>query len=194
MIAIRIASLAVAITLTVPVDTLAQQATFLAPGTRVRVSAPAVAGKRLEGTVARLDADTMVVRSDGWGADLAVPLGSVTALDVSGGRKSRALKFGGIGAAIGAVVGTFLMIVDEGTSAPDVDITDDEAPVEWVAGPVWQKVRYPVVSAAAGFGIGAIIGAAFPGERWEAVPLEGLRISVAPLPAKGVVLSASFTP
>ncbi len=191
--AIRIASLAAAIVLAAPVGLLAQDATSLALGTRVRVSAPAVAGQRLEGTVARLDADTIVVRSDGWGTDLAVPLGSVTALDVSRGRKSRALRFGGIGAAIGAVVGTFLMIVDEGTSAPTVRITDEEAPVEWVARPVWQKVRYPLLSAAAGFGIGAIIGVAFPGERWEAVPLEGLRVSVTPQPAPGINLSASFT-
>jgi hypothetical protein len=192
MMAVRIASLAAAIVLAAQVDSLAQQAT-LAPGARVRVSAPAVAGQRLEGTVARLDADTIVVRSVGWGTDLAVPLGSVTALDVSRGQKSRALRFGGIGAAIGAVVGTFLMIVDEGTSAPNVHINDEEAPIEWVARPVWQKVRYPLLSAAAGFGIGAIVGVAFPGERWEAVPLEGLRVSVTPQPASGINLSASFT-
>jgi hypothetical protein len=193
MMAIRIASLAAAIVLAAPVDTLAQQATFVAPGARVRVSAPSVAGQRLVGTVARLDADTIVVRSDGWGNDLAVPLGSVTALDVGRGRQSRALRFGGIGAAIGAVIGTFLMIVDEGTSAPNVQITDEEPPLEWVARPVWQKVRYPLLSAAAGFGIGAIIGVAFPGERWEAVPLEGLRLRVTPQPASGINLTASFT-
>jgi hypothetical protein len=193
MMPIKIASLAAAIVLTAQVNALAQQATFVAPGARVRVSAPAVAAQRLEGIVARLDADTIVVRSDSWGTDLAVPLGSVTALDLSRGRKSRALKFGGIGAAIGAVVGTFLMIVDEGTSAPTVRITDEEPPAEWVARPVWQKVRYPLLSAAAGFGIGAIIGVAFPGERWEAVPLEGLRVSVTPQPASGISLSASFS-
>jgi hypothetical protein len=85
----RIASLVAVLVVTAPLALVAQQEPPVAPGDRVRVSAPSVVEMRVVGFVASLDRDTLVLNAEGGAVLLTVPFASVTALEVYRGRKSR---------------------------------------------------------------------------------------------------------
>jgi hypothetical protein len=92
-----------------------------------------------------------------------IPLASVTALEVSRGRKSRWLIAAGIGVFGGAVFGAAT-----GTSM-EADFSD----------------RDKRIIAATGLGlagglVGGLVGSAIKTDRWEEVPLDQFRVSIAP--------------
>ncbi len=143
------------------------------PGARVRVTghfcqpfySNCVGGspQQYVGTLVNWDADTLVMES---GNIFALPLESVTTLEVSAGRRSQTGLGAGIGALIGAVIGA----------------------VGGAAGCTGGGFVSPGGCAFAGglvFGIGgallgAVVGTATKTDRWVAVPLDRLRVSVGP--------------
>ncbi|UCE18094.1 MAG: hypothetical protein JSV84_14720 [Gemmatimonadota bacterium] len=81
----------------------------IVPGTRVRISAPNLYVRKLEGTVVVLESDTLILKTDISPDRMAIPLGLVESFYISRGRVHRGkngLKGAGIGFLIGGA-GTF---------------------------------------------------------------------------------------
>lgn len=178
----RIVSLTVALLLTASVDLLAQQNPPVAPGDRVRVSAPSIGIERLVATVLVLKPDTVVVRNR---EPLALPIASLTKLDVSRDRKSRA-RFGMIigfwvGAAAGAVIAGSLENTED-SEFPDVN--PDETVGALLGG--------ALLGGLAGAGLGALVGSTIKTDRWEPVPIDRLRVGVVPDRDRWLALSVRF--
>lgn len=155
----RIASLVAALVLAAPFTVLAQQESVLAPGDRIRVTAPAMGVEQLVCTLSAFSADSVVVEDRD--TLLSLPLASVTKLEVYRGQQLRGgnravtglLVGGGAGALFGLIIG-----------APEAG--------DWGA-------RYvlggALIFAGLGGAVGAFIGAAVRQrrlvERWEPVLL-----------------------
>ncbi len=182
MIAPTVACLAAALIFTASVDLLAQQDAPVAPGARVRVSAPSIVNKRLVGTVVALKVDTLVVDAKGRRGPLALPLAFVTGLEVSRGRKSNVGKGAGLGFLAGAFGGAILGLVtyEECTGFCPVD-----------PGAGGTALILAVVLGGVGAGLGAVIGAVIPSERWETVPLDRIRVGLIRHERLGLTVSAS---
>jgi hypothetical protein len=138
-------------------------------GDRVRVTAPDV--RRREGTVQLLTTDSLVMRLPGYGGTpnrLAIPLASVTRLELSMPGGSRAGQGALTGLAIGGVGGAIVA----GTACAGDQLLEDAA--------VGCALVGAVFFGAGGALVGAIIGAMTTGTRWEEVPLDRLRLQVAP--------------
>ncbi len=133
-------------------------------GDRVRVTAPDV--RRREGTVQLLTTDSLVMRPV-YGARLvAIPLASVTRLEVSRGQKSRVGRGAGIGLLGGGLLG---YVISLGGCESGFILTREECiGVSTVGG--------AVVGTLLGLGVGAVTKT----DRWEEVPLERLRVSLVP--------------
>ncbi len=119
--------------------------------------------QRYVGTFVTWEADTLVTESNG--DILAVPLNSLTTLEVSAGRRSQAGSGAGIGGVTGAVVG----VVSGFDSCTDGFV--DPGACALVGG---------LVFGVAGALLGALIGATVKTERWGSVPLDRLRVGVSP--------------
>ena len=181
----RHATILVAILAFVPLaSATAQEPPPVKVGDRVRVTAPDV--RRREGTVQLLTTDSLVMRPvygawpvysayvapkySAYGAPnrLAIPLASITSLELSTPGGSRM----GQGALIGLAIGGIGGAVAAGTACGSDPWFRDAAGA----------------CAAIGFGVfgasgallGAIVGAMITGTRWEEVPLDRLRVSVGP--------------
>jgi len=137
----------------------------------------------VRGTFVGLGADSLEFRSSLTNEINRVPIDRLTRFDRRRSRNAgegavRGLKWGApIGGAFGLAVGAACADADEwwlydGCSAGEV-------------------VLVSVVMAGVGGGIGALIGAALPGERWEPVSLQALRLGVASK-GGGVAWSVSF--
>lgn len=139
----------------------------LSPGNRVRVTAPKFFQKiklsrplrkktRIVGTVMAVNADTLSLRIKKQSEPLMIPLSYLKKIEVSRGKKSRAIK----GAFVGFLVGfataeavcADIRYEDSGTMGPD----------QWACG--------LLIGGPAGGVIGAVMGAASKGDRWEEVP------------------------
>lgn len=159
----------------------AQEAPPIVPGARIRVSAPSFSRDRLIGTVASKSADTLVVKVENGAAPLSIPLVSITRLEVSRGKVARgvnALKGAGIGLLVGAGVGVVAGLV-----------IDDPQNNEITAG-AWALFGAGVLGGA-GLLTGGIVGFARSNERWKKVPLERVRLGLAPHDGR-VALLATF--
>ena len=143
-----------------PTESAAQEPLVLEPGVRVRVTA-LDCGLRGQATEFRaLRADTLVLDTT------ECPLASVTRFDVSQGQKSHTLLGAGIGlaaGALGAVV--FCEVVEKGSC----ELFDDDIRLEAAL----------ITGAIVGLA-GGIVGNFIKTDRWEEVPLERLRVSLAP--------------
>lgn len=174
MIAPRIAFLVAALVLPASVDLPAQQEPPVAPGDRVRVTARNIDPDPLVGTLVALGADTCVLEVKSRAEPLALPLASVTKLEVSRERRSKA----GIGATVGfiggALAGAVIAIasLDEecGVLSPDCDLNEDLESIAPAA----------VLGGLAGIGVGVLVGSVLKVDRWEEVPLDRLRVSIMP--------------
>lgn len=164
---------------------LGQESRPLDSGAQIRFT---LAGQGVEdvavsGTFVNLSADSLAFRSTLTNDIRTVPIERLTSFDRRSSRTAgegavRGLKWG---APIGGVFG-----LAAGVACADQD--------EWWAYydcSAGEVVLVSVVMAGIGGGIGALIGAALPGERWEPVSLEALRLGVASTRG-GVAWSVSF--
>ncbi len=130
-------------------------------GSRVRITVHKPEKHSLVGTLVSADADSLRFTTDTGGV-VAVPVASVSRLERSRGRRSNAgrgaLTFGLIGGAAGLVLGI-------AAAADNTGWGIDFGP-EAVVGAT-------VLMGATGAGLGALIGAASKGERWEPVTAPG---------------------
>jgi hypothetical protein len=179
----RIVSVVAALVLTAQAALFAQQEPPVAPGDRVRVTAPTVGRDPLVGTLDELRADTCVLWIEGGAEPLALPLGSVTSLEVSRGRKSNTLAGAGIGLLIGGVGGTTLGLVVGLQCEGDCPSPPGLLPAAIFGG----------IGAGFGLLIGTAIGAASGTERWEVVDLQSVRVGLTPHGRRGLAVSVSVT-
>ena len=145
----------------------AQETPLVKPGDRVRVTAPDQALSKYTGTLAGVYGDTLRLDT------LHVPLQSVTRLDVHRGQKSKAGTGALIGAGVGAAAGVITALVVCAEDNRDCEnagsgLTAAAALVLGVGG------------ALLGAGLGAVVGSNVKVDRWEEIPLDRLRVSVAP--------------
>jgi hypothetical protein len=165
--------------------TLGQESTVLNSGTRIRFTLAEQSrnDSAISGTFVNLNADSLAYRSALTNEVKMVPIDRLTSFDRRRSRDAgegamRGLKWG---APIGGVFG-----LAAGVACADQD--------EWWAYydcSAGEVVLVSVVMAGIGGGIGALIGAALPGERWEPVSLQAMRLGVASREG-GVAWSVSF--
>ncbi len=142
----------------------------LASGSRVRVTAPDCALRGQAATFRALRADTLVLETT------ECPMASVTRLDVSRGQKSHARLGAGIGFAAVALGTVVLCSTDEcNTIGSDKDET----------------LAFALIFGALGGVAGGITGYFIKTDLWEEVPLERLRLSLAPQREGGFALGVS---
>ena len=147
------------------------------PGARVRITAPGVVAGRYVGTVLSRPADTVVVANSG-GAQVRVPIASMTSLEVSRGKSRMAGFTRGLmwGAPIGLGFGLVTMSTVDGTDQGD--------------GQTWGQGEWAAYSALSGAIWGGIIGAVVGRERWDAY-LPQARVGVMPH-GRGARVGAAF--
>lgn len=173
-----------------------QRVSPLAPGQRVRVTCPAAGIWQATGNFQRMEDDSLVLlvhpqranRSDpGTVPDstrvVRVPTSGVTSLEAYRGRGTstlRILAMSAGGLAVGAGVGWGIgkAIDDSCDSGLCLDLAQG-----WGAG----------IGAGVGLLAGLVMGSLIKTDKWEEVPLEGLRVSVGPEQGSfGIGLSVAF--
>lgn len=145
----------------------------LIPGTRVRVTAPALAPKPLVGTIKKLSDDAIDLAVKGRDDVISVPRASVIRLEVSRGRNR------GKGALIGGAA-----LATVGIVWGAVGCHGSEFP-PWLCATI-----LGVPGLVVGAGVGALVGS---GEHWNELPSDRFRVTLAPTPGRGVALSMRFT-
>jgi hypothetical protein len=147
-------------TLLVPLARLkAQAAPVLEPGVRVRVSTAPQASKPawIVGTVITVTGDRLAIRpQDDSGGPIDIARNTVTRLELSRGRHSKALTGLGVGFLAGAGVGAIFGSVVLGGR----DIAPSDA-----------KLIGAGLVGGAGALIGLVVGASSQSERWQSVPV-----------------------
>lgn len=157
---------------------LAAQATQLAPGTRVRVTAPELGIEKQATTFQALRNDTLVVAAD---STMHCPVASITRLEVLGGRRRHTWLGAGIGAGVGLVAGAATGAII--CADPDV----------WCSATGEAAALGAGIGVASGALLGAGVGALFKTDRWEEVPLDRVRLSLRPRWRGGAVrISIAF--
>ena len=167
------------------IQLLAQDELRLVPGMRVRVTASKflqrVKGvsisraRRIEklryvGRVVTLNADTLVIRAQGWDESFFIPFEHLKKLELSRGRKSNLGKGAKVGFLVGAGLGAIFGVVAGAGNCLGLDDSAD---------PDGCSINLGIYTGAAfgilGMGFGAGVGAAHPGEVWQEVSLEELQ-------------------
>jgi hypothetical protein len=164
--------LAVALFLTRPFELAAQQEPPVQAGDRVRVRATRLSPRYVDGTLLSLSPDSFVIRVEDRAERLAIPLASLKKLEVRRGRKSHWVRGALVGLAFGAAMGS---VAFHGLFGRDCAVGSQE----WC----WVQAR-TLLGAVMGTGIGAGVGASITSERWEAVPLDELRVGLGSRPAR----------
>ncbi len=127
--------------------------------------------RRYVGTFVAWKGDTLVVETKGY--TLALPLDSVTKLDVSRGRKTNTGEGAVIGLLVGGVVGAVIGYASY-----------EECVGGWACfgdlGPGVNVAAGGVIGGLGGLVAGAFIGLAIETDRWQEVPLDRLRVSLGP--------------
>ena len=137
-------------------------------GARVRIKAPSFSSERIEGTITKVGADTLSLRSRG--AVLDILRGSILSMQVRRGYKSRAL----LGSVLGLFAGTYScmgIIVAAGGTLDSEKQTFGEA--------IYQSCLISL-SAAVGTFIGYKFGKRFRRGKWKKVSTENLRLGYLP--------------
>jgi hypothetical protein len=154
----------------------AQEPPVLEPGQRIRVRVTDDHVKRMDGIVAAIGPDTLVLHVERFRVDArgrrttdsvrtAVPLAEVVSIARHVGRRSRP----GRGALIGGLSACLLGL---GSSAAYYS-SDEDGYAGYVFGGA-------VVVGAIGAGVGWIIGSAVTTDQWEDIPLDRVRAGIAP--------------
>jgi hypothetical protein len=164
---------------------LAAQAASLPDGTRLRVTAPCEdrpASCTIAGEVRRLSGDTAWLDVGGVVTDVA--LGTTSSVEMSSGFRRHRLAGAGVGFAVAAAF-TYPLLGGSSTcdSSADDDAIGGEACLLLMMG-----------GGVVGAGLGTLIGHFVRTERWTEVPVESLRVSVAPGARGRVGMTLSFRP
>ena len=182
---ITVPLVALAVALASP-SALAQPAGSAGPtlgaGTRIRVTAaPPITA--FIGAVVTQSADTLVFRRDADGSTVAVPVGQVSRLDMSGGTRTHKLRGATIGLLAGVGIGALLGLA----TGPD------QCTGECLFGPQFAAAVVGTAGGVVGALVGTLIGARST-EIWNPVPSAAgaARIGIAPTPRGGVALTASL--
>ncbi len=177
----RIASLVAMLVIVAPPDLFAQQAMPVAPGDRVRLSAPGVVAGQVVGTIKELSPDTCVLQVEGRPWPVVLPLGSVTQLEVSRGHESKSrmgiLVGGGLGFLGGYLVGTQTSLCETCGGSDEKQKTG---------------LAFGTICGLLGAAAGGELGAKSRAERWEEVPVEQLRVTIRPYGDDGLAITASL--
>ncbi len=172
----RMASLVAALAVTTSACSGYVADTSIAPGDRVRVTAPSMDLDKGVGTVAALETETLVVSIEERADALEVPLAVVRKLEVHRGQKRKTVTGATIGGLSTLAVGGVLMAL--WCSTEECDATGQA---------VWL-----LFSALPGAGIGALIGLAIQTDRWENVPLDDIRVGLLPGTPHAVAVSGTL--
>ena len=179
-----LAVLAVALYLPVVAD---GQTPTVAPGARIRVTAPSRDLERHVTTVLEVRDDSVVVGASG--NSRALELASITALDISAGTRRQTAKGAMLGLAIGVVTGALIGAASYEECVPESFLD--------CFGASGSREEEATLGAAlfggAGLVIGAIVGTLNRTDRWTAVNIP-VQLAVAPTRAGGlgVALQRSF--
>lgn len=163
----------------------AQEEPLVVPGTRVRITATkyfekALIRSRVVGTVVALTTDSLVVQTKEWYGPLAIPITSVTALDVSRGLKSKIVTGAGIGFLIGGAAALMVFSYEAGDSDA---VCRDEC---------ISLLEFSIIPLAPTL-LGALIGALVEVDRWETVALPSVQIGLAPGPGPQLQVGLSIS-
>jgi hypothetical protein len=128
---------------TKPFDNEPEEDIPVEPGARVRVTAPAEGLRRYVGEYVAGDRDAVYVRGEAGVAPLAIPLTSVTLLELRTGEKRRRLLGTSVGLAAGAAVGAAFGVFNE------------------------DRALSVMVLAVPGTFVGFLVGSVLKTDRWE---------------------------
>jgi hypothetical protein len=121
------------------------------------------------GTVLALRPDTIVVDNDEL---LVLAISSLTKLEVSRGTESRARTGGIVGLVGGAVAGAVICIASQcSLTSQSGEPLEDEG--------LNSIALAAALGGVAGYGVGVLIGSTIKVDRWEDVPLDRLRVTIA---------------
>jgi len=162
-------------------QTFAQKESPLTADTPIRVSSPVFVtfktftdkkDTHFTGTVITIDADTLVIKANGWGLPVSIPLTSVSNLEVAPTKKKARFQGMLLGAWVGSAVGA--EIVQSNGKSPYIGA---------VAG--------SVVSGFAGY----LIGSLFKIKKWEQIQVRGFNStgSTQPHNRSDLALTTSLT-
>ncbi len=152
----------------------------LQPGDRIRVYAPSEYQDRVVGSIWSMERDAILVKNE-TNITWCIAYPTITRLEVSRGRRSGAS--GALrGLLIGGGAGTLVGLV----AVLSTCNKDDADPLE--CGYAWDGFA---IVASIGALLGTTLGALSPGERWEGVPLERLRLQPLATPDGRFGLAAS---
>jgi len=154
----------------------------LAPGQRVRVTAPELGLARWHATLAAVDDGELVLVTD---TSRRVPLASVTRLEAYAGRRSHWLLGAGIGFLVGGGATYLVLNTPSGSTA----LCDQSANQDAISS--GECLGLMAGGALAGAGLGALVGMFFKSDKWADVPREGWRLGIVPQPNGRLALAAS---
>jgi hypothetical protein len=178
-------AVALSVLLMLPVAGVAAQSLDLAPGERVRVTAPGAGLDRQVMTVVSVGGDSVALTSRSGSRTIA--LSDVTALDVSTGKRGHMLRDGAIGLGIGALLGGVLVksASDDCPGGGEYGVCG--APVLEAEATAWGAMVFGGVGLLAGAAIGAFWDRS---DRWERSHAT-VKATIAPSRSGGVSLSFS---
>lgn len=156
----------------------------VATGDRVRVWAPSVGVEGAVGTVLALRADTIVVDND---EPLVLAISSLTRLEVSRDRQSRAGIGGIVGLIGGAVAGAVIGIASIDNPENECFSFECEHYEDYLKSIGIAAVLGGVV----GYSVGFLIGSTIKVDRWEEVPLDRLQVTIMPQRRGGLSVGLS---
>jgi hypothetical protein len=158
------------------------QETQLAPGGRVRVTAPDQGLARTEGTLEAIDGGELVLVLPA--RTRRVPIASVERLEVHAGQRSRPWRGAKIGFLVGAAAG--------GIYGFGVGAGDEGGGCDWSGSKAACGVTAALAVGAAGALVGGVVGALVKSDVWREVPVGQVRVGLAPQAGGRFALSASL--
>jgi hypothetical protein len=151
-------------------------------GRTVRVTAPSLFPKVLEGRAAALSGDTLRLEDCRPNLDLQIiPVSTITRVQVQDGRKGHTLE----GVLIGTGVGLAIWGVAE--------LSDDSDEGEFLHGLDENLSKaFLVIFTAGGAVTGGIVGTLIRSDRWRDVPVGDMKVSLVPVAGRRVGLSLAI--
>ncbi len=184
----NITLLVVVLAVTPFISVTAQQRLPVKPGDRVQVTHECSTSVRRgqtrtrcrkdRATLVTATADSLVLGVDEQGTQLAIPVASVTRLEMSRGWKRHTDEGIVYGLVLGLVAGGFVGALTYEPPPPCKGLFCDLGDVD--LGGVERVALGAVIGIFIGGVWGALVGTANKTERWEEVPLDQLRVSFAP--------------